>query len=139
MKNCLLILITTLLFNCTSKDIRPVIENEELLGKWELIEQLVDPGDGSGIFTPIVSERVVEFFGNGRVTVNGLLCYMSSVVDGQNSGNFSEIDSEHYDGEIIPIGCDYSETKIYYVIEDSNLILWYLCIEGCGQKFKKIE
>lgn len=139
MKNGILILITALLFNCTSDDANPKNENEELLGKWKLIEQLADPGDGSGTFNPIDSARIIEFFSNGTVTVNGLLCYMSSEVDSQKSGTFSEIESAYYDGEIVPTGCDYSETKIYYVIEDSNLILWYLCIEGCGQKFEKVD
>ena len=138
MKKCILILVALFLFNCTSDDSTPVNENI-LFGKWKLIEQLMDPGDGSGVFNPIISQRTVEFFSDGTITVNGLLCYMSLEVDTQNSGAFSEIESEYYDGEIIPIGCDNNETRIYYVIEDSNLILWYLCIEGCGQKFKKIE
>ena len=53
------------------------------------MEQLVDPGDGSGIFMPINSNRIFEFFSDGTVTVNGILCYISSEVGQQNSGTFS--------------------------------------------------
>jgi len=140
MKKVLLILFSLVLVNCTSNDDKSPYEgNPELLGKWKLIEQLSDPGDGSGIFNPIDdSNREIEFFSNGTVTVNGVLCYMSSEVGDQNSGSFSVLENnDYYDGEIKPNDCDYPETKLYFKIEDPNLIIWYLCIEGCGQKFIK--
>jgi hypothetical protein len=140
MKDVLLILFSLVLVNCTSNNKSPYGGNPELLGKWKLIEQLSDPGDGSGVFNPIDSNREMEFFSNGTVTVNGILCYMSSEVGEQSSGSFSILENDdYYDGEIIPNDCDYSETKLYFKIEGSNLIIWYLCIEGCGQKFVKLK
>ena len=139
MRSILFILLSLCVVGCTSNENnQPYEDNPELLGKWKLIEQLSDPGDGSGVFNPIESDREIEFFSDGTVVANGVLCYMSSVVGAQSSGSFSVLeDNEYYDGEIIPDDCDYPETKLYYKIEGAYLIIWYLCIEGCGQKFVK--
>ena len=142
MKNALLILLTLFLANCTSDDSKPKDLDERLLGKWKLIEQLADPGDGSGTFIPVNSDRTIEFFGNGKVTTNGALCYMSIEVGAKNSGTYKSFEvTSSSDGEIIPNNCDFNfvEPKVLYKIEGSTLILWYQCIEGCGQRFKKIE
>ena len=70
MKNSILILLAMFLLNCSSDDSKPSGETA-LIGKWKLIEQLADPGDGSGTFQPIESDIVIEFFSNGNVEVNG--------------------------------------------------------------------
>lgn len=138
----MLIFVALFLYNCTSDDGSPK-GDVELLGKWKLIEQYTDAGDGSGDFNPITSNRTVEFFSDGTIIANGILCYMSTEVGENNSGVFKLISSNeadtNYDGEIKPNDCDFSETKIYFDISsDNKLVLWYLCIEGCGQKFEKI-
>jgi hypothetical protein len=139
MKNILSIILTLIFVSCASNDDKPFAGNLDLLGKWKLIEQLSDPGDGSGVFNPISSDRTLEFFSNGTVKANGILCYMSYEVGPQSSGSFIAIDdNEYFDGEITPYDCEYSDTKLYYAFEGQNLIITYLCIEGCGQKFKKI-
>jgi hypothetical protein len=139
MKNIVLILMTVSLFNCTSDNSSPKVMNTALLGKWKLMAQLVDPGDGSGVFNSVTSDRVVEFFNNGTVTANGELCYMSIEVGNNHSGTFMEVSGSTFsDGEITPNDCSNPQTKVFYKIEDENLILWYQCIEGCGQKFKKL-
>ena len=43
------------------------------------------------------------------------------------------------DGEIIPNTCNSRSARVYFDLPISgNLILWYPCIEACGQKFSKI-
>jgi len=124
--------------SCTISDDKSLGKN--VVSKWKLIEQLADPGDGSGVFMPVVSNRTIEFYDDGTVKTNGELCYMSSEVGSVHFGAYSDTeDNEYFNGEIIPDGCEYEETKIYFQFDDSNLILWYLCIEGCGQKYSKIE
>lgn len=142
MKKVALILITLFFINCTSNDSKPSSETE-LLGKWKLIEQYADPGDGSGDFRPIESDRVVQFFSNGTVSINGELCFMSSNVGDTETGTFIITSSDEadttYDGEIIPNTCNSRSAKVYFDLNfNGNLVLWYPCIEGCGQKFKKI-
>ena len=138
MKNPIFILLALLLINCTSDDAKPKIDNPELLGKWRVIEQLADPGDGSGTFQPISSNRTVEFFSNGTVTASGTLCFMGTE-NNSGSGTFV-LDSESglNEGEITPNDCNPDFYRISFEIESSNLILWYPCIEGCGEKFVKI-
>ena len=140
MRSILFILFSLCIIGCTSNENnQPYKGNPDLMGQWKLIEQLSDPGDGSGVFNPLESNRKIEFFSNGTVTVNGELCHMDSEVGEKNTGRFLALENnDYYDGEIIPDNCDYEDTKLYYNLEGTNLIIRYLCIEGCGQKFKKL-
>lgn len=78
MKNSLILFMLLMIFSCTTKEAKPDIKNQDLIGKWKVIEQLADPGDGSGTFNPIESDRTIQFFSDGTITINGDLCYMSS-------------------------------------------------------------
>lgn len=144
MKKLLCILISLLMFNCSSDDGKPN-EETKLLGKWQVIEHLLDPGDGSGTFQPVASQRVIEFFLDGSVKVNGNLCFLSTDVGEEQTGTY-EITSDPradttHDGEIIPDDdCNSEFYKIVFDISaDGNLILWYPCIEPCGEKFEKLN
>ncbi|WP_439583663.1 hypothetical protein [Dyadobacter bucti] len=52
---------------CCKKDEKGPAENTGLVGKWKLVESLVDPGDGSGTFRKVdeIASTVVEFKANG--------------------------------------------------------------------------
>ncbi len=133
-KTILIVLITTTFYSCTQEE-DIFSKNTELICKWNLIEQLVDPGDGSGTFQPIDSERTIEFFKNGKVVSNGSFCSMSSNSGQKSYGVFND------NKEIITPkeDCNSSEYKIYYKLIDGYLHLSYQCIEGCAQKFEKIS
>ncbi|MBC3758798.1 hypothetical protein H7U19_10315 [Hyunsoonleella sp. SJ7] len=143
MKSILHLFLIALSMACTSDGGRPNSDNE-LIGKWKLIEQLVDPGDGSGTFQSIESERMIQFFSDGTVEINGVLCFMSSEVGDAEMGTY-EITGDNtadttYEGEIIPNTCSSRSAKVFFNLPlDGNLILWYLCIEPCGQKFEKVD
>lgn len=107
-------------------------KNTTIVNKWKLIEQYSDPGDGSGDFNPVESNKTIEFLDNGTVVSNGSLCIMSYDVDGQTTATYN-------DSTIITNNCDYENFTIYYQLKDNNLILWYPCIEGCAQKYQQIE
>ncbi|XMO85481.1 hypothetical protein AAFN75_11855 [Algibacter sp. AS12] len=142
MKKYLFIVLLVIISSCSTDDSKPKEgQDTGLIGKWKLIEQYADPGDGSGEFTPISSNRVIEFLSDGTVIINGVLCYMSGDVGDKETGTYIAItDSDtQFDGEIIPNTCNSRFARIYYTLPVSgNLILWYPCIEGCGQKFSKI-
>lgn len=128
------------MLSCSSDDNKPK-DNTGLIGKWKLTEQYLDPGDGSGDFQYIDSDRVITFLSDGTVEINGQLCFMASEVGDLETGDFLLItDSDtQYDGEIIPNKCSSRSAKVYFDLPVSgNLILWYQCIEACAQKFKKI-
>ncbi|SFD20326.1 hypothetical protein [Algibacter pectinivorans] len=140
MKKYLCIVLLVVISSCSSDDSKSKGE-AGLVGKWKLIEQYADPGDGSGEFQPLSSKRVIEFLSDGTVTINGVLCYMSNEVGDEETGTYNLItDSDaQNDGEIIPNTCNSKSARVYFDLPTSgNLILWYLCIEGCGQKFSKI-
>lgn len=133
MKNVLLIaLLAAVLISC-SKDADDD-GNVKLLNSWLLIEQLIDPGNGSGVFVPVDSEKTIEFLANGTAVSNGTLCTMNSF-----TGTASTSTVNASDNYIIPDDCKSVELKLYYEIEGNYLILYYPCFEGCAQKFVKIE
>ena len=109
-------------------------EEAESTDKWQLIEQLNDPGDGSGVFMPVVSDRTIEFFDNGTIVSNGDLCSMNATANQETNGTYSETD-----GYIYPDGCFSSEFKILYEVTGDELVLSYPCIEPCQQKYKRVD
>jgi len=103
-----------------------------LQGKWKLVEQLVDPGDGSGEFTDVSSDKTIQFFGDSKVTSNGSLCSMDVGAIQQSSGTY-----DVNDGSITPTDC-LPAAVIRYEIKEAHLILTYMCYEGCRSKYVRI-
>ncbi|WP_299311398.1 lipocalin family protein [uncultured Aquimarina sp.] len=117
-------------FSCSSDD--DTIVNPDLLGKWRLIEQLVDPGDGSGRFEPINSDLELEFFAAGVLQVsNGTLCSLNIDSEGSSTESYS------IDENVINVDCD-NAIGISFEIKEGSLFLYFACIEGCGQKYQKL-
>jgi hypothetical protein len=50
-----------------------------------MTETLIDPGDGSGTYAPVSGEYFLEFFTNGTVDSNYMLCTLS----GTNTGSYT--------------------------------------------------
>jgi len=105
----------------------------ELIGKWKLIELYSDLGDGSGIFNPVQSDKRIEFKTNGEYISNGTLCHMSIESNQTSSGIYSSSEMT-----ISPSNCEL-QNNLTFEINDSFLIINYFCIEGCGEKYKKID
>ena len=120
-----------LLFSCSDD---PGIEKTSLEGKWQLRAVLMDPGDGSGTFQNIQSDKVVEFFKNGNVKSNGNLCSGGGNASGPSSGMIVLPDS------ILSINdCPRPIGPTYFSLESGKLILSYPCIEPCQEKYVKID
>jgi hypothetical protein len=116
--------------SCEKDDQNPV----QLIGKWKLVEQLVDPGDGSGVFESIFSDKTISFYSNGSFSSTGPMCTMDISSNTPSAGSYSLTD-----GVINPSSCPMMTGSIYFEIIENNLILSYPCIEPCRQKFKKAE
>lgn len=114
---------------CEKKD----KETAEITGSWKLIELYGDPGDGSGDFTPVESEKIIEFRADGTVWSNGDICLMSPAAAAPTTGTYSAEDST-----INSVSC-LSEINIFFEIRGEYLILSYPCIEPCQAKFEKIQ
>ncbi len=131
MKNLMLICLTLPLFiSCNSDE----LNFEELTGKWQLVEVLMDPGDGSGVFETVTSNRTITFAESGAFISKGDLCEISDSDENASSGSYNTID------ETLTIdSCDDLNSTITYKLKNKRLILVYTCIEGCKHKYQKIE
>ena len=103
-----------------------------LTGTWKLTEMLSDPGDGSGTYNPVQSERILIFNSNGSVSSNGSLCYMSLQTGSWESGTYSLADST-----INVENCDDTPLPIRFILSSNTLELLLPCIEPCKMKFNK--
>lgn len=109
-------------------------EDPELVNKWHLIAQLADPGDGSGTFQPVESDKTVEFFADGTVSSNGSMCTMTSEVGSGSSGTYNDSTMTIYVDN-----CNLGTSPIAYELDGSFLILDYPCIEPCREKYEQVE
>ncbi|MET1260029.1 hypothetical protein ABV409_11825 [Flagellimonas sp. DF-77] len=130
------------LFWACSEDDRVIEDASGLVGSWVLFEQLADPGDGSGVFRPVVSSKRVTFAEDGTYEANGSLCNMDTQVGGTVSGSYQiandTLTQFSIDNFLTPTDCFSDELKVFITVEDDNLILSYLCIEPCQQKYRKL-
>lgn len=120
----LALLLLTGMTSCKKNQNQTVLE-----GTWELHEQLMDPGDGSGTFQP-ASGKEITFHSNGTFTANFSLCGMGS------SGNPTDGTVDQSGAVLIPQNCA-SGVTVGYKLENGNLYLFYPCIEACQEKYKK--
>lgn len=121
-----------IIFSCNKKD----EDNQAtgLTGTWKLIETLADPGNGSGIYEVVESDKTIEFHEDGTVTSNGSLCDMSIESGTPSSGTYSISDST-----ISSHDCIDSELNINFESDGTFLIIHYPCIESCRAKFIKVN
>jgi len=130
MKPIFLTLVLTLaLLSCSKKE--ETKGSAELVGVWKLTEVLSDPGDGSGTFHGVNSQKVIEFHADGTVTSNGDLCVLSIAADASSSGTYSLADYS-----IHSPGCALSMPVVFQK-EGTTLTIYYPCIEGCAARFTK--
>ncbi len=126
MKTSFAILVILSLFTSCKKNKR-----DSLTGTWELKEVLMDPGNGSGVFTAVSSDKNLVFHTNGNVISNGIICDMSIESNTSTSGTYSAIDST-----IISATCQ--NLIIKYEVSNDTLILIYPCFEACKAKYTRV-
>lgn len=139
MRKLLIAFFGVLLLACSGDDVL-FDEMPELQGTWLLIEQYADPGDGSGDFKKVDSNKTIRFLENGTYIAKGSLCDMNFNSGEDTTGTYeigAELSEYSADNYMKPEDCGFDGVRIYIQMEGSNLILSYLCIEGCAQKFKK--
>ena len=116
-----------------SLTIEAQVSDKNLIGKWRLKQVLSDPGDGSGDFEFIKSEKTIEFFTDGKVVSNGSICGPYHQIGKKSEGTYSKENKT-----ISPSGCG-KETKMNYELKNGYLIIHYSCKEGCAEKYEKIK
>lgn len=126
-KFAILLIAVIAIVSCSKKDKEAT--NTQTGNTYKLIEILADPGDGSGTFQPVSSNKTIEFKANGTVVSNGELCEMSTSSNSASAGTYSFTDST-----ITSANCN----KLPFKISGKHLIIFYPCIEPCQGKFEKI-
>lgn len=103
-----------------------------LVGQWQLVEQLMDPGDGSGSFAPVDSEKKITFNADGSFSCNGNICELSGTAEVPTYGTYSLPDSTLY-----PEQCTQPVFPYTFEVDGAFLIISYPCIEACRMKYEK--
>ena len=129
MKNLFYLIIgTTLLISCKKENTN---NQETTVSKWKLVEQLMDPGDGSGVFTPVISNKIITFYDDDTFTSNGDVCSLNTETENESNGKYLETE-----GALSIKNCN---LHLSVQIEEPYMIISYPCIEGCSHKYEKIE
>lgn len=138
MKKLSNLFILLFLINCQSQK---NIDNNELIGTWQLIEinrSLVDENFDSKIKN---SKRTITFFADNSFTSKGNFCYLKNENDFKGKGIF---ENSPYSGDLknykilIPENCN-KNLKPLLEIKNGLLIINYLNGEGSSAIFKKIK
>tara|TARA_B110000091_G_C13601222_1_gene384770 strand:- start:229 stop:612 length:384 start_codon:yes stop_codon:yes gene_type:complete len=104
-------------------------EEEIIPDRYYLIEVLADPGDGSGTFLPVESDKYLEFHTDGTITSNGELCSMGVESDSPSFGNYNQ--------DTNTITTTSWCLELSYEMDGDEVILIYQCFEACRSKFIK--
>jgi len=104
-----------------------------LVGDWELIEILSDPGDGSGTYQSVDSDKILTFKIDGTVTSNGSLCDLSIDTEMMTSGTYSETDSTFKSAD-----CPNPDFNYRFIQDGNKLTINFPCFEPCGARYKKL-
>ena len=125
-----LYLIIFCLSSCTSANEENSTINE--IGSWKLIAVLADPGDGSGVFQPVLSDKTITFETNRTISCTGNLCDLSIGSSLNTSGTYSSNNAT-----IQTTNCN--QLQLTYEIEGNTLIINYPFIETCKAKYSRID
>ncbi len=105
-----------------------------ITGEWKLIEVLVDPGDGSGRFTPVESQKRISIHEDDTFSSNGAICDLSITTGEPTQGNVLEDDQGYY------LACEEPLTgNVRLSIVNGNLIATFFCIEPCQHKYQRTD
>lgn len=142
MKHYILLLFVGFVLSCSNSDDVSFSEEADLQGSWLLMEQYSDPGDGSGDFRKVKSDKTIKFDGNGTFTVNGTLCNMTTDSGPESNGTYTvaeELTAYSVENHMSIEDCEFGDTRVAIQFDGGRLVLSYQCFEGCAQKYRKVS
>ena len=125
------ILLVVIVFVSCNSDAE--VADAELIGDWRLYQVLSDPGDGSGVFNSVNSDKVLSFNLDGSITSNGLMCSFDIDSNTPSIGTYSEEDMF-----FTTDACNQPNSEFAFEISGNILTVTYFCIEACAIKYIKI-
>ncbi len=126
-KGIVLLLLMGLFISCHKREVKPT---NALVGTWKMVASLSDPGDGSGVFIDVESDKVLEFNNDSIVTSNGTICSISALSDTPSTGIY------HWDTQTITSSCT---SHFYFNSDKTVLTLYFPGREPIGARFEKIQ
>lgn len=127
MKKLLLLLTVTIIFISCDNDDDNTTVSTSIVGNWELVAMLADPGDGSGVFQP-ASGKSLQFTDQGVVNCNVSFCF-GSLTQATTTGT--------YDSTTTTIDVDNCTGT--YVLNGNTLEVSHFCIEPCGERYVRVN
>ena len=102
--------------------------------RWQLDAVLSDPGDGSGRFQSVDSDRTITLLSDGSYIAEGDICSFSE--DGRpNTMGSYDIEG----GTITPDDCvTIGGTPISLSVTADSLFIDYLCFEPCRHRYRAV-
>ncbi|WP_052408566.1 lipocalin family protein [Nonlabens sp. Asnod3-H03] len=122
-----------LLISCDSSDDAGNVLTSDIVGTWQLTANLSDPGDGSGSFQSVSSNKTITFNADGTFTSNGDVCDMSITTSTNTNGTYNTTD------KTINANCGTTNLPISYTIDNLTMDISYFCIEACQSRYRKIN
>lgn len=129
-KNLTLAMFISTVISCSKTE--DITSSNLLKGTWKLTEVLADPGDGSGTFNSVNSNKKLIFSNGENLNSNGVICDMSIETILSSIGTYSEVNST-----INSTNCPNNTIK--YELNGNTLILIYPCIEACKAKYTRVQ
>ena len=112
------------------------VEDLSLLGSWQLAEVLADPGDGSGTYQPVNSQKTLTFHTDGTFRSTENMC--PGMGNDSRTGRLNLADST-----LLIDNCTWwnseENASLHIEFDGINLYVLFPCIEPCGEKYRKIE
>jgi hypothetical protein len=101
--------------------------NTSLTGKWKLVQTLLDPGDGSGVWRAAVASTELQLNADGTTSGTTFPAYVSYIIKDSVTLTFSQADK--------------TIQNYRYKISHNTLTMSpdgpIRCIEACGIRFRK--
>ncbi|MEL7145190.1 MAG: hypothetical protein AAFO69_02380 [Bacteroidota bacterium] len=101
-------------------------------GVWILKEVLSDPGDGSGTFRPVESTHSILIFEDNSFKSSEDIC------NGSDNGVSGQVDVASGRFRITDCFNGIGRGTLRYQQVKDEMILYFLCIEPCAQKYVRI-
>lgn len=125
-KKLLLLTLSMTLISCYNDDDNTPI-SKSIVGNWELVAMLADPGDGSGTFQPATG-KTLQFTNQGIVNCNVSFCF-GSLTQATSTGTY------HTTTNTINV----DNCTGTYVLNGNNLEVSHFCIEPCGERYVRVN
>ncbi len=128
MKKILILLsVFVSLSSCTDCDDDAVVAESEIVGSWELVAILADPGDGSGTYQPATG-KMLQFTDQGVVNCNISFCF-GQITQATTTGTY----------DITTTSIDVDNCTGTYSFNGPFLEVSHFCIEPCGERYVRVN